>query len=115
VGVVARGEVWWVDFGAPIGSEPAKRRPAVVVSDDRFNRSKLNTVTVVAITSNLRLGRRPGNVVLGKGAAGLDRQSVVNVTQLATVDRRRLVSKAGTLRRADSSRVDEGLRLALHL
>lgn len=113
--MVARGEVWWVDFGAPTGSEPAKRRPAVVVSDDRFNRSKINTVTVVAVTSNLQLGGRPGNIVLPKGTAGLDRRSVVNVTQLATVDRRRLVDRSGTLGRADIRRVDDGLRLALHL
>ena len=113
--MVARGEVWWVDFGAPIGSEPAKRRPAVVVSDDRFNRSRLGTVTVVAMTSTTKLGARPGNVTLPKGAAGLDRRSVVNVTPIATIDRRRLVDRAGTLRRADLARVNDGFRLALHL
>jgi mRNA-degrading endonuclease toxin of MazEF toxin-antitoxin module len=73
--VVARGEVWWVDFGAPLGSEPGMRRPAVVVSDDRFNRSRLSTVTVVAITFNLKLAQRPGNIALAGGAAGLDRPS----------------------------------------
>ena len=104
-----------MDFGAPLGSEPAKRRPGVVVSDDRFNRSRLNTATVVAVTSNLRLAVRPGNVSLPGGAAGLDRPSVVNVTQIATVDRRRLVSRSGRLTRADLARVDDGLRLALRL
>ncbi|MGP8159866.1 MAG: type II toxin-antitoxin system PemK/MazF family toxin [Candidatus Dormibacteria bacterium] len=113
--MVARGEVWWVHFGAPSGSEPAKRRPAVVVPDDRSNRSRLDTVTVVAVTSTTRLGARPGNVTLPKGAAGLDRRSVVNVTHVATIDRQRLVGRAGTLRRADLARVDDGLRLALHL
>jgi mRNA interferase MazF len=113
--VVARGEVWWVDFGGPYGSEPGKRRPAVVVSDDRFNRSRLDTVTVVAVTSNVRLGARPGNVLLPRGAAGLDRPSVVNVTQIATVDRQRLVSRAGMLARSDVASVDDGLRLALRL
>ena len=107
--------MWWVDFGVPIGSEPAKRRPAVVVSDDRFNRSRLGTVTVVAMTSTTKLGARPGNVTLPKGAAGLDRRSVVNVTPIATIDRSRLVDRAGTLRRADLARVDDGFRLALHL
>jgi mRNA interferase MazF len=115
VGVVARGEVWWVDFGAPLGSEPGKRRPAVVVSDDRFNRSHLNTVTVVAVTSNARLAARPGNVSLPRGTAGLDRPPVVNVTQIATVDRQRLVGRSGMLARADLARVDDGLRLALRL
>jgi mRNA interferase MazF len=87
----------------------------VVVSDDRFNRSRLETVTVVAVTSTTKLGARPGNVTLPKGAAGLDRRSVVNVTQIATVDRSRLVDRAGTLRRAEMERVDDGLRLALRL
>jgi mRNA interferase MazF len=104
-----------VDFGAPLGSEPAKRRPAVVVSDDRFNRSRLSTVTVVAVTSNVKLAQRPGNVALGIGAAGLDRPSVVNVTQVATVDRQRLVARSGTLTPGAVRRVDDGLRLALHL
>jgi mRNA interferase MazF len=86
-----------------------------VVSDDRFNRSRLDTVTVVAVTSTIRLGACPGNVTLPKGAAGLDRRSVVNVTQITTIDRQRLVGRAGTLQRADLARVDDGLRLALHL
>lgn len=104
-----------MDFGAPLGSEPAKRRPAVVVSDDRFNRSRLNTVTVVAVTSSVRLAARPGNVSLARGAAGLDRPSVVNVTQIATVDRQRLVSCSGVLTRSDVAHIDDGLRLALRL
>jgi mRNA interferase MazF len=87
----------------------------VVVSDDRFNRSRLETVTVVAVTSTTRLGARQGNVILPKGAAGLDRRSVVNVTQIATIDRSRLVDRAGTLRRTDLARVDDELRLAQHL
>lgn len=104
-----------MDFGAPLGGEPGKRRPAVVISDDGFNRSRLNTVTVAAITSNIRLSARPGNVSLPRGVAGLDRSSVVNVTQIATVDRHRLASRSGMLARADVVRVDDGLRLALRL
>jgi mRNA interferase MazF len=107
--------VWWVDFGPPVGNEPANRRPVVVVSDDRFNQSQLDTVTVVAVTSNQRLGDLPGNVGLPAGAAGLDRPSVVNVTQLATVDRRRLVDYSGTLDGRSMRRVEDGLRLALRL
>lgn len=113
--MVARGEVWWVDFGAPLGSEPGKRRPAVVISDDRFNRSRIGTVTVAAITSNTRLGPLPGNVTLDSGSAGLDRPSVLNVTQVATIDRTRLVQRAGALTPSDVVRVDDGLRLALRL
>ena len=113
--MVARGEVWWVDFGAPAGSEPGKRRPAVVISDDRFNRSRLATVTVVAVTSDTKLAGRPGNVALSRGVAGLDQPSVVNVAQVATVDRRRLSQRLGSLRGAPMRSVDDGLRLALHL
>jgi mRNA interferase MazF len=107
--------VWWVDFGAPLGSEPGTRRPAVVVSDDRFNRSRLSTVTVVAVTSNVKLAQRPGNVALPKGTAGLDRPSVVNVTLLLTLDRQRLVARSGALTASAVRQVDDGLRLALHL
>ena len=91
------------------------RRPVVVISDDRFNRSRLSTVIVAAVTSNIQLGVRPGNVTLHKGTAGLDRPSVVNVTQIATVDRRRLGSRLGILTRTDLAQVDDGLRLALRL
>ena len=91
------------------------RRPAVVVSDDRFNRSRLSTVTVVAVTSDMKLAQRPGNVALARGAAGLGRPSVVNVTQLATLDRQRLVARSGALTASAIRRVDDGLRLALHL
>ncbi len=107
--------MWWIDFGSPLGSEPAKRRPAVVISDDRFNRSRLATVTVVTVTSNGGFGAMPGNVGLPAGVGGLDRPSVVNVTQLATVDRRRLVRLSGTLDRRAMRRIDDGMRLALHL
>ena len=87
----------------------------MVISDDRFNRSRINTVTVAAITSNRRLGELPGNLVLKKGSAGLDRASVVNVTQIASIDRGRLIERAGALSQADGVRLDDGLRLALCL
>jgi mRNA interferase MazF len=117
MGVVGarRGEAWWVDLPAPTGSEPAYRRPAVVISDDRFNASRLNTITVVAVTSNLARAKNPGNVLLNHTACGLDRPSVVNVTQVLTLDRQRLTDKIGILPRGDLLAVDDGLRLALHL
>ena len=113
--MVMRGEVWWIDFGDPEGSEPAYRRPAVVVSSDRFNDSRIATVIVSAITSNLRLAKAPGNVPLEKDAAGLPRESVVNVSQTMVVDRLRLTGRAGSLGLADIRRVDDGLRLVLGL
>ncbi len=113
--MVARGEVWWVDFGEPYGSEPAHRRPAVVVSSDRFNASRIQTVMVSILTTNLRLAAAPGNVDLPRGAAGLPRESVVNVSQTAVIDRVRLQELAGTLDKATMQRVGDGLRLLLAL
>lgn len=115
MGVVVRGEVWWVDFGEPIGLEPGYGRPALVVSSDRFNRSRISTVIVSAITSNLRLAEAPGNVELGIDAGGLPKASVVNVSQTQVVDRERLLQRAGTLESATVRRVDDGLRLVLGL
>jgi mRNA interferase MazF len=112
---IRRGEVWWTDFGVPRGSEPGYRRPAVVVSSDRFNRSRLRTVLVAAITSNTALADMPGNVLLPVGGTGLDRPSVVNVTQLGTVDRELLDVRAGALSRDRLAALDAGLRLVLRL
>lgn len=95
--MIAQGEVRWVDFGKPKGSEPAYRRPCVVVQNDAFNASRISTVVVAVITSNLHLGRAFGNVTLRKGEAGLPRRSVVNVSQLATVDRAMLTDRLGKL------------------
>lgn len=111
--MVARGEVWWVDFGEPFGSEPGYLRPALVVSSDRFNRSRIATVIVTAITSNVRLSAAPGNVELEKGDAGLAKDCVVNVSQTLVVDRSRLVEHTGSLPLSLMSKVDDGLRLAL--
>lgn len=111
--MVARGELWWVDFGEPIGSAPGYRRPAVVVSSDRFNRSRIATLIVVAVTSNLRLADAPGNVALPMGVTGLPKPSVVNVTQLLTIDRQLFDGLIGTLPGPELRAVDEGLRLVL--
>jgi mRNA interferase MazF len=95
--VIRQGEVYWLHFGASEGSAPSGRRPALVVQHDRFNRSTISTAVVAAITSNLRLGAMPGNVRLRRGEAGLPRASVVNVSQLRTIDRSRLVERVGVL------------------
>lgn len=113
--MVARGEVWWADLGPRQGSAPAWRRPVLVISADSFNRSRIKTVTAVAITSNLRLAAAPGNVALAAGSAGLDRESVVNVSQVVTLDKEDLSKRLGSLYGVTLDQVDAGLRLALDL
>jgi mRNA interferase MazF len=95
--VIRQGEIYWLQFGAAHDSAPAGRRPALVVQHDRFNRSAISTTVVVAITSNLRLAAMPGNVRLRRGEAGLPRASVVNISQIRTVDRARLAERVGAL------------------
>jgi mRNA interferase MazF len=111
-----QGEVYWFRFAGQ-GSEPEGRRPALVVQHDRFNRSAIQTTIVCAITSNLRLAAMPGNIRLRKGEANLARASVVNVTQLRTVDRERLAQadRVGHLAPARLREVLDGLALVLGL
>jgi mRNA interferase MazF len=111
--VVARGQIWWIDFAAPVGSSPGYRRPAVIISSHRFNRSRINTVIVAAITSNTRLSGEPGNVTLPSDL--LPKPSVVNVTSLFTVDREQLVDHVTDLPALESRALDDGLRLVLGL
>ena len=111
--MIARGEIWWADLGLPRGSAPALRRPVLVISDDRYNASRLATVTVAVLTSTARLAALPGNVAVPAEVSGLDRDSVVNVTQLATVDRQALEARAGQLPAWAMTQVDAGLRRAL--
>ncbi len=95
--VVSQGDLFRVDLGEPIGSRPGFRRPFVVVQNDLFNRSRLSTVIVCAVTSNLRRAEAPGNVLLPKGAGNLPKASVANVTQLFAVDKGELTDRIGRL------------------
>ena len=111
--VIAQGEVWWADLGEPAGSEPGYRRPVVVVQGDAFNVSSLRTVVCVALTSNLRWGDAPGNVVLAPRATGLPRASVANVTQLVTLDRQVLTERSGRLSASNLELVLAGIATLL--
>ncbi|MCK4340642.1 MAG: type II toxin-antitoxin system PemK/MazF family toxin [Phycisphaerae bacterium] len=110
-----RGEIWWASLPIPRGSEPGYRRPVVVVQSDVFNRSRIQTVVVATITSNLRLAEAPGNVRLTRRQSGLDKESVINVSQLLTLDRSYLTRRARILSPRLLSALDEGLRLVLSL
>lgn len=109
--VVFRGELWWADLPEPVGSEPGYRRPVLVIQINRFNRSRIKTVLVVSVTTNLALAELPGNVLVPAHDAGLEEDSVVNVTQVVTVDRDFLESRIGALPEKLLRRVEDGLRL----
>jgi mRNA interferase MazF len=109
--VIHQGDVFWVDLGEPSGSSPGYHHPHVVIQNNVFNRSRINTVVVCALTSNLRRAKAPGNVLLEKGEANLAKQSVVNVSQIFTVDKKDLVEKIGTLTSARVTEILEGIKL----
>jgi mRNA interferase MazF len=111
--VIRQGDVYWVELGRPRGSGPGFRHPHVVVQSDLFNRSRLNTTVVCVITSNLTRAEAPGNLLLSKGEANLLKRSVVNVTQLFTVDKSQLVEKIGTLPTHRVGEILDGIALVL--
>ncbi len=110
-----RGEIWWAELPGARGSEPSGRRPVLVVQSDAFNASRLNTVVVAALTSNVARGEAPGNLRLTKAMSGLPRESVINVSQLLTIDRVFLRRRVRTLSAEIMGRVDAGLGLVLDL
>ena len=109
--VINQGDVVWIDLGEPSGSEPGYRRPYVVIQNNVFNYSRISTVVVCALTSNLKRAQAPGNVLLDKGEANLPKQSVVNISQIFTVDKRDLEKKIGMLSRRRVHQILDGIRL----
>lgn len=110
-----RGEVWWAALPPPSGSGPGFRRPVLIVQSDPFNDSRISTAIVAVITSNLALADAPGNVRTSKSESGLPKPSVVNVSQVLTIDKALLTARVRSLPSATMARVDYGLRLALNL
>ena len=115
VGEVQRGEIWWANLPAPVGSGPGYGRPVLIVQSNEFNSSPIRTIVVAAITSNLRLALARGNVFCPKGATGLPRESVINVSQLLTIDKSLLTERVGTVSSTIVQQVEAGLRLVLAL
>ena len=112
---MSRGEIWWAALPAPVGSGPGFPRPVLVVQDNAFNRSQIATVIVAAITSQLALAEAPGNVELSQRGTGLSRKSVVNVSQILTLDRGLLTKHIGHVPSDALTRVEAGLRRVLGL
>ncbi len=111
--VIAQCEVWWADLADPIGSAPGYRRPIVVIQSDPLNRSQLATVACVVLTSNLRWSIAPGNVLLSAKQTGLDRDSVANVSQLVTIDKRQLTERVGKIPKRQMEAIFSGIDLIM--
>ncbi|MEW5849481.1 MAG: type II toxin-antitoxin system PemK/MazF family toxin [Myxococcota bacterium] len=113
--MIRRGQIWWVDLGEPRGSGPGLRRPALVLQRDEVNASRISTVVVGVLTTNLNLADAPGNVLLSRKVTRLPRDSVLSASQLATLDQRDLLELVSSLPRAEMERVSRGLRWFLAL
>jgi mRNA interferase MazF len=113
--VIKRGEIWWAELPEPVGAGPGYKRPLVIIQSNDFNKSKINTIIAAAITSNIRLAAAPGNVLISSKKANLPKESVINVSQIITIDRSFLTEKVHTLSDKIMTQVDEGVRLVLKL
>jgi len=112
---VKRGEIWWATLPPPSGSGPGFRRPVLVIQSNPFNDSRISTAIIAVITSNLALADAPGNVRAAKAESGLSKHSVVNVSQILTIDKALLTDRVQPLSAELMQRVDNGLRLVLDL
>ncbi|MCP4604215.1 MAG: type II toxin-antitoxin system PemK/MazF family toxin [Proteobacteria bacterium] len=110
-----RGEIWWASMRAPRGSEPGYRRPVVIIQSNDFNQSRIGTVIVAVITTNLQLADAPGNFLIGGKSTGLKSKSVVNVSQLVTISKDYLSERIGRLNNKHLFDIDEGIKLVLSL
>ncbi len=111
--VIEQGEIYWVNLGNPTGSAPGYRHPHIVIQNNLFNSSNINTVVMCALTSNLKRGLAPGNVVLKKGEANLPKKSVVNITQIYTVDKSDLFEKIGKVNSERLKEILSGVHLLI--
>jgi len=111
--VINQGDVFWALLGVPSGSTPGYRHPVFIIQNNLFNHSRINTVVVCLLTSNLERANSPGNVLLSKGEANLQKRSVVNISQIVTVDKSDLVKKIGTLSHQRIIEILDGIHLLI--
>jgi mRNA interferase MazF len=110
-----RGEIWWADLPEPTGAIPGYRRPILLIQADAFTQSRIATIIAVSITSNLRIATAPGNVLLRATESGLPKDSVINVSQMITLDKQALDERVGHVTAATLTDVEDGIRLVLDL
>ncbi len=109
--VIKQGDIFWIDLKEPSGSEPGYCHPHVIIQNNLFNRSRINTVVVCPLTSNLKRATAPGNVLLNKGEANLPKKSVINISQIFTVNKSDLTEKIGSLKYERITQVLQGIKL----
>lgn len=112
---MTRGSLWWVDLGLPLGSEPGFKRPVLIVQDNSFNKSQINTIICIPLTTNLSLADAPGNVHLTKKEARLPKESVAIVSQIVSLDRSRFLEKIGKLPTEKLKAIEDGIKLVLSI
>ena len=110
-----RGDIWWADLPDPDSSSPGFRRPVLLIQSDLFTRSRIATIIVLILSGNLRLAMAPGNVLLSAAESGLPKDSVVNVSQVFTIDKRHLIELAGRVSPRKLEQIEQGLRQVLDL
>jgi len=108
-----RGEIWWADYGIPYGSEPGYRRPVIILQNDFFNNSKINTTVVVPLSSNLLLANVPGNIYLEKRDLKLRKDSVILVSQVGVIDKERLIEKISKINRGIMGEIENNILFVL--
>ena len=113
--VIKQGEIYWVDLAEPTGSEPGYRHPHIVAQNNLFNASRINTVVVCSLTSSLKRAKAPGNVLLNQDEANLPKQSVVNISQIFTVNKSDLVEKIGQVSEKRLTEILDGIKLLIEL
>jgi len=110
---MTRGEIWWADFGIPFGSEPGFKRPVLVVQDDDFNKSNINTIVIVPFTTNIALAEAPGNIFLEANDTGLTKDSVLVNSQITAIDKKRLIERISRVENRLFGEIEEGIRIIL--
>jgi mRNA interferase MazF len=110
---MTRGELWWADFGIPFGSEPGYKRPVLIIQNDFFNNSKINTTIVIPLTTNLILADAPGNILIKKHESKLKKDSVITISQIEVIDRQRLIEKITKIDRTIIEKIENNIMFIL--
>jgi len=110
---MTRGELWWADFGIPFGSEPGYKRPVLIIQNDFFNNSKINTTIVIPLTTNLTFADAPGNILITKHESKLKKDSVIIISQIEVIDRQRLIEKITKIDREMIEKIENNILFIL--